>query len=195
MHKKGYSATVLLAMLNVHTTVIVLLLNYYLLHAGTTIVRGTAGVLGACCVYQIPIHTCAVQQYCTRKKCAGNMRTRTLHDNIFGATSRELLFTLFTPFCTIPFSKHTIVSMIVIFVCAVESLFVVLQLVEKWHEEMKVCVFGRLGTRMCTAQSLPQYTMVLPVPVPRSARATTAVLSSSVVDFALCSFHAKLHIA
>ena len=66
MHEKGYSATVLLAMLNVHTTVIVLLLNYYLLHAGTTIVRGT-GVL-ACCVYQIPIHTCAVPQYCTRKK-------------------------------------------------------------------------------------------------------------------------------
>ena len=73
----------------------------------------------------------------------------------------NFFFTLFTPFCTIPFSEHTIVSMIVIFVCAVECLFVVSQLVEKWHEEMKVCVFGRLGTRMCTAQSLPQYYSVL----------------------------------
>ena len=131
MHDKGYSATILLAMLNVHTTVTVLMNSTYCMQVPPSYevleylraMYTNTYLRGAAVLYAEK----NVQVTCEPQHCMTTFLVQ--HpENCF--------FTLFTPFCTIPFSEHTIVSMIVIFVCAVECLFVVSQLVEKWRHNI-----------------------------------------------------------
>ena len=111
------------------------------------------------CMHRMPV---VLSNGATPVLYAANVQVTCEHPTHYFVQQPENCFsTFFSQLSFIPFSENTIVSMIIIFVCAVEVFIVVSQLVEKRHEEMKVCVFGRLGTQMCAEQSLPQYYSVL----------------------------------
>ena len=154
------SRTTILATLNVHTTVTVLL-NYYLLHAVTSppyhvleywrTVYTNTYLRGAAVLYAEKY----VQVTCEPQHCMTTISLFYPH-NCF-------LFLFFILFFIFPFSDHTVVSTIIIFVCADDAFFVVFELVEKWHVGMKrmcFCLMGYPDVRSANCATLPCYSVL-----------------------------------